>query len=443
MITASASDPSLLIEKLRSRTARIGIVGLGYVGLPLAVEAAREGFSVTGIDLDPNKIDSIGKGISYIKDVPDSALAEVVNQGRFSAVTTFNVVADLDVIVIAVPTPLDDHLIPDMKYVRSASESIAEFLRPGHLISLESTTYPGTTDELIQPILESKTGLNVEQDFFLAHSPERVDPGNQAYQTKNTPKVVGGSGPRSQEVAVAFYSAVVDSVVPVSSTSAAELTKVFENTFRAVNIALVNELLMLCDRMDIDVWEVLDAANTKPFGIMRFMPGPGVGGHCIPLDPHYLEWKARAFNFRARFIELSGEINRSMPVFVRDKAMRMLNDRSKSLRGSKVLVLGMAYKRDIDDWRESPAIHVIELLEEVGADAVYHDPYIPEFTEKGHTRTSVALTDDLLKSMDLVIVTTPHSDFDYQHIVNLSAAVLDTRDVTRHLDISKGNVVRL
>jgi UDP-N-acetyl-D-glucosamine dehydrogenase len=432
-----------LIARIADRSAKVGVVGLGYVGLPLAVEAAKEGFHVTGIDLSKSKCDSVNAGTSYIKDLSDEHLAEVVHDGRLRAVATFDVVADLDVIVIAVPTPLDDHLIPDMSYVNSASESIGKFLKAGQLVSLESTTYPGTTKEVIQPMLERMSGMKAEQDFYLAHSPERVDPGNAKYQTKNTPKVVGGLGPNSHRVASAFYAAVVDTVVPVSSAEAAELTKVFENTFRAVNIALVNELLMLCDRMGIDVWEVLDAANTKPFGIMRFMPGPGVGGHCIPLDPHYLEWKARAFNFRARFIELAGEINRAMPLFVRDKALRMLNEIGKPLKGSKIVVLGVAYKRDIDDWRESPSIHVLELLEASGSDAVYHDPFVPEFTEKGHTRQSVELTDELLQSSDLVVITTPHSNVDYDRVVALAPAVLDTRDVTRHMDITGKMVVRL
>ncbi|MDX2066507.1 MAG: nucleotide sugar dehydrogenase [Fimbriimonadaceae bacterium] len=432
-----------LIARIADRSAKVGVVGLGYVGLPLAVEAANEGFHVTGIDLSQSKCDAVNAGSSYIKDLSDEHLAEVVHAGRLRAVATFEAVAELDVIVIAVPTPLDDHLIPDMSYVTSASESIGKYLKAGQLVSLESTTYPGTTKEVIQPMLERMSGMKAEQDFYLAHSPERVDPGNTKYQTKNTPKVVGGLGPNSHQVASAFYAAVVDTVVPVSSAEAAELTKVFENTFRAVNIALVNELLMLCDRMGIDVWEVLDAANTKPFGIMRFMPGPGVGGHCIPLDPHYLEWKARAFNFRARFIELAGEINRAMPLFVRDKALRMLNEIGKPLKGSKIVVLGVAYKRDIDDWRESPSIHVLELLEHAGSDVVYHDPFVPDFTEKGHTRHSVALTDELLTSSDLVVITTPHSNVDYDRVVALAPAVLDTRDVTRHMDLTGKMVVRL
>lgn len=421
---------SEMIDKLNSREAVVGILGLGYVGLPLAVEAADAGFKVVGLDVNPSVVAKINQGVSHIKDVSDEALSAQTSTGRFTATTDFSAVREIDAIIIAVPTPLDDHLNPDVSYIEKACRAITPYLRKGQLISLESTTYPGTTSEVMWPILK-ESGLAVEEDLYLAYSPERVDPGNPVYQTKNTPKVVGGWGPKSLEVAVTLYGAIVDTIVPVSTLEAAEFTKLFENTFRAVNIALVNEMLLLCDRMNVDVWEVLHAANTKPFGIMKFMPGPGVGGHCIPLDPHYLEWKARAFNFRTRFIELAGEVNRLMPVFVRDKAARMLNDVRKPLNGSKVVVLGVAYKKDIDDWRESPAIHVLELLQESGADVVYHDPYVPSFSEGGHSWTGVEMTDDLLKTSDLVIITTSHTHMDYQKVVDLAPLILDTREATR------------
>lgn len=431
-----------MIEKLNSREAVVGILGLGYVGLPLAVEAADAGFKVVGFDVSPSVVEKINNGVSHIKDVSDDALSAQTFSGRLTATTDFSAVSGMDVIIIAVPTPLDDHLNPDVSYIEAACRSIAPYLRKEQLVSLESTTYPGTTAEVMWPILK-ESGLAIEEELFLAYSPERVDPGNPVYQTKNTPKVVGGWGPRSLEVAVAFYSAIVTQVVPVSSCEAAEFTKLFENTFRAVNIALVNEMLLLCDRMGMDVWEVLHAANTKPFGIMKFMPGPGVGGHCIPLDPHYLEWKAKAHNFRTRFIELAGEVNRLMPEFVRDKAARLLNEVRKPLNGSRIVVLGVAYKKDIDDWRESPAIHVLELFQASGADVVFHDPYVKEITERGNTWTSVDLTDDLLKSSDLVVITTSHTILDYQRVVDLATLVLDTREATRACSDSNNRVTHL
>lgn len=432
-----------LVNLFESKQGVVGIIGLGYVGLPLAVEAAAVGFKVIGVDISQNAVDKVNKGISYIKDVSDEALAEEVKAGRLVATTDFSRVKEMDAVIIAVPTPLDDHLNPDVSYIESACRAITPHLRPNQVISLESTTYPGTTTEVMWPILK-ESGLVPEENIFLAYSPERVDPGNPTFQTKNTPKVVGGWGPESLKAASAFYGAVVDTIVPVSSLEAAEFTKLFENTFRAVNIALVNEMLLLCDRMKVDVWEVLHAANTKPFGIMKFMPGPGVGGHCIPLDPHYLEWKARAFNFRTRFIELAGEVNRSMPEFVRDKAARLLNEVAKPLKGSKVVVLGVAYKKDIDDWRESPAIEVLELLKESGADVCYHDPFVASFSEHGHSWTGVEMTDELISGCDLVVITTSHSQkMDYQKVVDLAPMILDTREATRQCQDPEGKVTHL
>ncbi len=369
-----------LKAKVADRTAFVGVIGLGYVGLPLAVEKAKVGFRVLGVEQNPRRAEKVNRGESYITDVPSGELKEVVEKGLLRAETGFDRVAEMDVIVIAVPTPLTQNLTPDLQYVERVTLEIAKRLRPGQLISLESTTYPGTTEEVMLPILE-ESGLKVEEDFFLVHSPERVDPGNKRYTTKNTTKVVGGVGPRSLEAGVFFYQQTIEKVVPVSSAKAAELVKVFENTFRAVNIALVNELAMLCDRMGLNVWEVLDAAFTKPFGIMPFYPGPGVGGHCIPIDPHYLEWKAKEYNFNTHFIALAGEINRKMPEFVVEKALRVFAEAGVPVKGAKVLVLGVAYKKDIPDYRESPAIAVIRGLRRLGVEVEYHDPHVPRFSE--------------------------------------------------------------
>lgn len=420
-----------ITTRILSREAAVGVVGLGYVGLPFAVEKAKVGFKVIGIERNPTRAERVNNGDNYISDVVDSELSEVVGSGRLRAVTDFSSVPDLDVIVICVPTPLDKNLTPDLSYIEGVTTAIAEHLRPGQLVTLESTTYPGTTDHLMRPILESVSGLEQGTDFFLAHSPERVDPGNKRYTTKNTNKVVGASDPASLEIATAFYRQTIDHVVPVSSAKAAELTKVFENTFRAVNIALVNELALLCDRMGISVWEVLDAANTKPFGIMPFYPGPGVGGHCIPIDPHYLEWKAREFNFSTRFIGLAGEINRRMPEFVLEKARRVLNELGVAPSRSKVLVLGAAYKKDLADWRESPAIEVMELLADDQVELRYHDPYVPTVEVRGNKLTSVPLTPEAIAGFDLVILATDHSGVDYDAVVQNAKALLDTRGTTR------------
>lgn len=434
-------DPkTLLLQRIEDKTAVVGVVGMGYVGLPFAVEKAKVGYRVVGIDRSARRVAMINQGQNYIGDVKDEELRDLVAQGLIRATTGFEEVPELDVIVIAVPTPLTKNLVPDLQYVEGVTREITKYLRPGQLVSLESTTYPGTTEEVMLPILE-QSGLKLNQDFFLAHSPERVDPGNARYTTKNTNKVVGGVGPQSLEVAVAFYSKTINYVVPVSSAKAAEMVKVFENTFRAVNIALVNELTLLCDRMDLNVWEVLDAAFTKPFGIMPFYPGPGVGGHCIPLDPHYLEWKAKEYNFNTHFINLAGEINRKMPEFTVDKAARVLSQHGKPLRGAKVVLLGMAYKANLDDYRESPAIEVFKLLQKQGAEVVFHDSWTPHVEEHGFVADSVELTDELLQSADLVIITTNHKNVDYARVVALSKVVLDTRYATR--GIKADNVVLL
>jgi nucleotide sugar dehydrogenase len=430
-----------LLGKVRDRSAQVGIVGLGYVGLPFAIEKAKVGFRVVGFEQNPARAETVNRGESYIPDVPTAELAPLVRAGRVEAVSDFDRVPDMDVVVICVPTPLTRNLTPDLQFVEAVTRQLALRLRPGQLISLESTTYPGTTDEVMLPILEG-SGLKAERDFFLAHSPERVDPGNKRYTTKNTTKVVGGVGPRSQEVAVAFYSQTIERVVPVSSAGAAEMVKVFENTFRAVNIALVNEMALLCDRMGLSVWEVLDAAFTKPFGIMPFWPGPGVGGHCIPLDPHYLEWKAREFNFNTHFIALAGEINRKMPEFVRDKAARVLSRCGVALSRAKVLLLGVSYKRDLGDYRESPAVEVIKLLQREGAEVNYHDPYVPAFEEHGVALEGVSLTEEVLAGHDLVVVTSDHTCIDYAFVARHARHVLDTRNALRGV-AERGNVTLL
>lgn len=431
-----------LLQKIQDRSAIVGVVGLGYVGLPFAVEKAKVGYRVLGIEQNPARAEKINRGENYIQDVDDTELKRIVSEGRLQAFTDFERASDMDVIVICVPTPLTRNLTPDMRYVERVTRELAPRLRVGQLISLESTTYPGTTEELMLPILQ-ESGLRVERDFFLAHSPERVDPGNQRYTTRNTSKIVGGVGPESLEAATHFYSQTIEHVVPVSSAKAAELVKVFENTFRAVNIALVNELTLLCDRMDLNVWEVLDAAFTKPFGIMPFYPGPGVGGHCIPIDPHYLEWKAKELNFNTHFIALAGEINRRMPEFVVEKAQRVLNEAGIALSKAKVLLLGIAYKKDLNDYRESPASEVWALLESAGAEVTYHDSFVPECHLLGQSRESAPLTPETLANQDLVIITTDHSDIDYDWVTQHSKRVLDTRNATRQVTTNLERVTLL
>ncbi|MEO0808446.1 MAG: nucleotide sugar dehydrogenase, partial [Cyanobacteria bacterium J06643_4] len=431
MIAASPVSTSLS-QKIKNHTATVGVVGLGYVGLPFAVEKAKVGFDVIGIELNEARAKQVNRAENYIADVDDAELTAIVESGKLKAEVGFDSVSNLDVIVICVPTPLTKNLTPNLSYVESVTRSIAENLRPGQFIALESTTYPGTTDEVMRPILETVSGLTQGKDFFLAHSPERVDPGNQRYTTKNTNKVVGASDPASLAIATLLYEQTIDHVVPVTSAKAAELVKVFENTFRAVNIALVNELALLCDRMNLDVWEVLDAANTKPFGIMPFYPGPGVGGHCIPIDPHYLEWKAKELNFNTHFIALAGEINRKMPFFVLEKVRRILNVSGVAPTRSTILVMGAAYKKDLGDWRESPAIEIIRLLQQDGVNVTYHDAFVPEISVDGHTLHSVK-PDEAAAAANLTIIATDHTQIDYAQLIEKSQHILDTRGITRHL----------
>jgi UDP-N-acetyl-D-glucosamine dehydrogenase len=429
-----------LEQRLSSGEAVLGVVGLGYVGLPLAVEMAKAGHRVVGFDISADKASRVNAGDSYIPDVPSAELAPLVEQGLISATTDFSRATEVDAIVVCVPTPLNDMKEPDTSYMERAASAITPYLHPGMLVTLESTTYPGTTEEIIQPILEAG-GLKVGETLFLAFSPERVDPGNAVYQTKNTPKVVGGVTARCTELACQMYGRFIDTVVPVSTTRAAEMTKLLENIFRCVNIALMNELLQASDRMGIDIWEVVDAAKTKPFGFMPFYPGPGLGGHCIPIDPFYLSWKAREYDFRTEFIELAGRVNEDMPYYVVTRLMEALNKARKPLAGSKVVVLGVAYKADIDDMRESPAIRITELLLDKEADLVYHDPFVPSFRVNGSELRSTPLTAELLASADAVVVVTGHSGVDYGLVAEHAPLVLDTRNAMKAHD--GANVVRL
>jgi UDP-N-acetyl-D-glucosamine dehydrogenase len=416
-----------LKERIDSGQAVLRVVGLGYVGLPLAVEMAKAGHRVVGIDISAEKVALVNAGESYIPDVPTEEMAPLVAAGLITATTDFSRVAETDAVAICVPTPLNETKEPDTSFMEDAARAIAPHLRPDTLVTLESTTYPGTTEEVIQPILES-AGRKVGVDMYLAFSPERVDPGNPVFQTRNTPKVVGGVTPACTEHAVALYGRYIDTIVPVSSTRIAEMSKLLENTFRGVNIALMNELLMLCERMDINLWEVIEAAKTKPFGFMPFYPGPGLGGHCIPIDPFYLSWKARQFDFRTEFIDLSGRINENMPYYVITRLMDAMNHQRKALAGSRVLMLGVAYKADIDDMRESPAIRIAELLFEKEAELVYHDPYVPSFKVGGHDVTRVDLTEAELEAADVVLVVTAHRSLDYDLIARTASLVLDTRN---------------
>jgi UDP-N-acetyl-D-glucosamine dehydrogenase len=428
----TAHDGSMkdrLLAKLADRSACIGVVGLGYVGLPLALEFGKAGFHVIGYDVSRRVVDGLMRGESHIQDVPAQDVAKLVADGKFEATADESRLREMDAVSIAVPTPLAKTRDPDMTYVIAAADAIARNAHPGLLIVLESTTYPGTTRDLMQPKLEA-AGLTVGEDVFLAFSPERVDPGNPTWNTKNTPKVVGGITPACTEVASALYTSCLETIVPVSSTETAELVKLLENTFRSVNIGLVNEMQIVCDKLGVNVWEVIDAAATKPFGFMKFTPGPGIGGHCIPLDPHYLAWKMRTLNYKTRFIDLASEINSEMPALVVQKVTEALNDQRKPVKGSRILVLGVAYKRDIDDMRESPALDVMSLLEEGGAEVVYHDPHVPSFREDGRERVSVPFNDIELSRADAVVIVTDHSTVDYQRVVDVAAVVVDTRNAT-------------
>jgi UDP-N-acetyl-D-glucosamine dehydrogenase len=423
-----------LLERIKSRRARTGVVGLGYVGLPLAVEFAKAGYHATGIDLDERKIQAIAEGRSYIPDVSSTDVAALTKAGKLDATTEFAIVKELDTINICVPTPLRKTKDPDMSYIVSAVEAIAKHLHPGLLVVLESTTYPGTTDEVVQPLLEA-TGLKAGEDFFLAFSPERVDPGNPTFQTHNVPKVVGGLTPACSSLAGALYGSAIETIVPVSSTRVAEMVKLLENTFRAVNIGLVNELALMCDRMNIDVWEVVDAAKTKPFGFMAFYPGPGLGGHCIPIDPFYLSWKAKQSGFDPRFIELAGHINGGMPHYVVDKVAEALNTRRKAINGSRILILGVAYKRDIDDMRESPALDVMGLLHDRGAQIYYADPFVPEVHGREWSgRSDIRAVDagrGTYGTYDCVVIITDHKTVDYEAVAVEADLVVDTRNAIK------------
>ncbi|HET7631439.1 MAG TPA: nucleotide sugar dehydrogenase [Gemmatimonadaceae bacterium] len=435
-------NKSQLLGKFENRDAVVGIIGLGYVGLPLAVEFAKAGLRVVGYDVSERVVAQLNRGESHIQDVPSSVLAPLVKSGKFEATTDEQRLGEVDAISIAVPTPLVKTRDPDMSYVLSATETVARHVHAGQVVVLESTTYPGTTRELLKPVLE-RGGLTVGEDVFLAFSPERVDPGNPTYHTSNTPKVVGGITPACTEVAAALYRVCIQTVVEVASAETAELTKLLENTFRSVNIGLANEMAIVCDKLGVDVWDVIDAAATKPFGFMKFTPGPGIGGHCIPLDPHYLAWKMRTLNYKTRFIDLASEINSQMPAFVVEKVSHGLNERRKAVNGSRVLVLGVAYKQDIDDVRESPALDVMRLLESMGAEVAFHDPYIPVVRDDGHERFGVALTDAELAAADAVVIVTAHRNVDYQHVVDLTDLVIDTRNATAKLRPSRARIFSL
>jgi len=422
-----------LIRKAESREALFGIVGLGYVGLPLAVELAKAGYRVVGMDVSERVVQGLMAGRSHVKDVSGADLAAARADDRFTATTDGARLKDADAISICVPTPLSKFKDPDVSYIVAATETVKQALRPGQAVILESTTYPGTTREIMLPALES-TGLKVGTDFFLAFSPERVDPGNQVWTTRNTPKVVGGITPDCCRVVCALYQPAIERLVPVSTTEAAELVKLLENTFRSVNIGLANEMAIVCDKLGVDVWEVIEAAATKPFGFMKFLPGPGLGGHCIPIDPHYLAWKMRGLNYKTRFIDLAGELNTEMPLFWVRKLAEALNDEGKPVRGTSVLVIGVAYKKDIEDLRESPALDILRLLEDQGARVSYHDPYVPRFEENGHRYESVPLTQATVAAADCIMIVTDHDTLDYGLIRANAKRVVDTRNaLTRRL----------
>ena len=440
------SDHDTLHRLIEEREARVGVIGLGYVGLPLSARAGRLGYRVLGFDVNPQRVATINAGGSDVDDVPAAAVADLRARERLEATTDTTRLAECDLIVICVPTPLNKTRDPDMRYIEQAADQIARALRPGQLIILESTTWPGTTTEIIQPRLEAR-GLTVGREIFLAFSPERIDPGqtsSKGYTVENIPKVVGGVTERCTALTAAFYGQITTQVQIVSSPSAAELTKLFENIFRNVNIALVNELALLCDRMGLNVWEIVEAAATKPFGFMKFEPGPGLGGHCIPIDPFYLTWKAREFDFSTRFTELAGEINAQMPRQVRELTLRALNRSGRGLRGARVVLLGVAYKKDVADYRESPVFKIIELLEADGAEVVTVDPHIVEFqTHSGHIHHTTPLSDALLETADCAVIVTNHSAFDYERIVARAPAVVDTRNATRHVRDGREKIVLL
>lgn len=432
-----------LLTKIKNKTAILGVIGLGYVGLPLAVEKAKAGYKTIGFDVQEKKVRWVNEGHNYINDIENSDLEEMVKEGKLKATSDYSFINDTDVVCICVPTPLDIHQQPDLSYIKKSIESITKFLHQGMLIILESTTYPGTTEELVKPIFEKLSGLKCGQDFFLAFSPERIDPGNPWYKVRNTPKMVGGITQDCTEVAVYLYEHILKSkIYPVSSSKIAEMAKIYENTFRYINIALANEMAILCHKMGIDFWEVIEAAKTKPYGFMPFYPGPGVGGHCIPLDPFYLTWKAREYNHHTRLIELAGEINKSMPEYIVERVSQILSRKfGKSLNEAKVLLLGVAYKKDIDDLRQSPALEIIKKLEEEKAIVSYYDPYIPKFTKNGKVYKSLKeLTVKEIKEKDIVIITTAHSKVDYDMVAKNAKAVFDTRNAMK---ISSNKIEKL
>jgi UDP-N-acetyl-D-glucosamine dehydrogenase len=439
------SIKEVLVKSLKEKKARVAVLGLGYVGLPLAAVFAEAGFHVTGIDPDTRKVDLLNKGLSYIPDVKGEVVGRLIKSGTLAATTDFSVLREVDAVSICVPTPLRQTGDPDMSFIISAADQLAQYMHKGMIVVLESTTYPGTTREVLLPKLGSERGLTIGQDWFLAFSPERVDPGRTDWTTINTPKVMGGITEACGEVATTWYASAIQTVHPVSSTEAAELAKLLENTFRMINIGLVNELAIMCERLGVDVWEVIEAAATKPFGFMKFTPGPGLGGHCIPIDPLYLSWKMKSFNYNARFIELASEINTNMPRYVVGRVMEALNDRSKPLKGSRILILGAAYKPDVDDVRESPALDVIGLLQKKGAIVQYHDPYIPQIRHEtdGWQMDSVQDMMNAVSCADAVVIITNHKVYDYQAIVKSAALVFDSRNATRFAANKDGNVVRL
>ncbi len=429
-----------LMRRLDTRSATFGVMGLGYVGLPLAVAIVEAGYRVVGLDVSQEVVAGLNAGSSHVEDVESGVVAAMREAGRFEATTDAARLAECDVISICVPTPLSKTRDPDVSYVVAASESVAGALRPGQLVVLESTTYPGTTREVLLPLFEA-TGLQVGRDFFLCFSPERVDPGNPTWLVHNTPKVLGGITPACSHAGVVAYGEVLDRVVPVTSTEAAELTKLLENTFRAINIALVNEMAQVADRLDVDIWEVITAADTKPFGFMKFTPGPGIGGHCIPLDPHYLSWKMRTLNYRTRLIEVASEINAEMPEYVVDKVREALNEHRKPVLDTRILILGVSYKKDVGDVRESPAIDIMDRLEAQGAVIRYHDPFVPEIRENGVVRTGTELSDEEIEAADCVVIVTDHSEIDYARVVEKAQLVVDTRNATAGM--TGLNIVRL
>ena len=429
-------NKQVVLRKILSKKLEIGVIGLGYVGLPLAVEKAKAGFKTIGFDIQQKRVDMVNKGENYIGDVVQEDLASLVKSGMFRATTDYSLIGECDFIAICVPTPLDAYQQPNISYVKSSVQEIAKYLKKGSIVVLESTTYPGTTEELVKPLLEEGSGLVCGEDFYLGFSPERVDPGNLIYKTKNTPKVVGGIGKDATEVIAAMYRAVLSSdVYEVSSPAVAEMEKILENTYRNVNIGLVNELAQLCHKMGISIWEVIDAAKTKPYGFQAFYPGPGLGGHCIPLDPYYLSWKAREYEFHTSMIESSMMINDRMPEYTVERASKILNRFKKSLNGSKVLVLGVAYKQDIDDYRESPALKVIEILESQGAEVTFYDSWVKEYKYKGKTEQSISeLTQEVLQASDLVMITTAHSNVDYSFVQQHAKAIFDTKNVMKKIE---------